>query len=89
MSGAFTLSVERYPDPAVTANRPIIRQRSDGGLDLSILRFLVSPSRATPFAKTRVELRARGSGCFGYRIHNEPSSGKHGKHEISVFLSDF
>jgi hypothetical protein len=56
---ALTLSIEQCPDPTITARRPIIRQRSDGCQDLGIRRLLISPSRASPFAKTRVKLRAR------------------------------
>ena len=58
---ALTLSIEQCPDPTITVRWPIIRQRSDGRQHLGILRLPISPSRATPFAKTRVKLRSRHS----------------------------
>ena len=85
--GALTLSIEQCPDPAIPVRRPIIRQRSNGRQDLVILRLLISPSRATPFAKTRVKLRARDAERIGDRLHSEPSSGNDGKREISYGMT--
>jgi hypothetical protein len=62
-SCALTLSIEQCPDPTIPVRRPIIRQRSDGRQDLCILQLLISPSRVTPFAKTRVKLRERRRAC--------------------------
>jgi hypothetical protein len=84
-SCALTLSVKQRPDPTIPVRRPIIRQRSDGRQDLSILLLLLSPSRATPFAKTRVKLRVRDAKRIGNRLHSEPSSGNDGNREISFF----
>jgi hypothetical protein len=88
LSGLFTLSIEQRPDSSIPVCRLIIRQRADRSKHLCILRLLISSSRATPFAKTRVKLRARDAERIGYDLHSEPSSGNDGKREISFFMSN-
>ena len=85
-SCAFTLSIEQCPDPTTPICRLLIRQRSDRGQQLRIPGLLVSPSRATLFAKTRVQLRARDAECVGDRLHRKPSSGNDGKLAMSFFV---
>ncbi len=85
LSGLFTLSIEQRPDPSISVSRMIISQSADRSQQLHIPRLLISPSRATPFAKTRVKLRARDTERIGHRLHSEPSSGNDGKREISFF----
>jgi hypothetical protein len=82
-SRIFTLPIEQCPDPTIPVGRPVIRQRSNGRQELGILRLLVSASRATPFAKTRVKLRTRDAERVGDRPHSELSSSNDGKREIS------
>ncbi len=85
LSDLFTLSIEQCPDPSIPVCRSIIRQRADRSQHLCILRLLISPWRATPFAKTRVKLGARDAERVGDCLHSEPSSGNDGKREISFF----
>jgi hypothetical protein len=85
LSDLFTLSIEQCSDPSRPLRRSIIRQRADRSQHLCILRLLISPSRATPFAKTRVKLRASDAERVGDYLHSEPSPGNDGKRQISFF----
>ena len=49
---------------------------------------MISPSRATCFAKTLVKLSARDSERVGDRPHSKPLSGNDGNREISFFMGD-
>ena len=69
--------------PAIAVRRPVIRQRSIGRQELGIIRLLVSPLRATPFAKTRVKLTTRDAERVGDCLHSEPASSNNGNREIS------